>query len=288
MFIPTKTSAVFCLTAGLLLPLAGPAWADHHAEAEPVEAAAEAVEEAAAAAVEAVEEMTEGEAAETVVAQSPFDNPIDELSYAIGVDIGSGIRSQDIEINPELLAEAFVSAYTEGDLKMTSEQCMAAIQRFQQEMQMKQMEKMMAEQQAAIAENTAAAEAFFAENITKEGVQQTESGLQYQIVELGDGPKPGPTDQVTIHYKGQLLDGSVFDSSYDRGEPVTVGVDQFVTGFAEGLQLMPVGSKGKLFIPGEIAYGLQGGPGGPNATLIFDVEIIAAEPTPTELEPLGD
>ncbi|MEL7089270.1 MAG: FKBP-type peptidyl-prolyl cis-trans isomerase [Planctomycetota bacterium] len=275
-----------CLAVGLVLPAVGPVWADDHADHT----------EAAKDATQAVAQEAD---AEPAAPESAFDNPVDEVSYAIGLDIGSSFRSQDIEINPEVMSEALMAAYTEAEVKMTEEQAMAAIQRFQQAMQAKQMEQMMADQQSALQENTAAAEAFFAENKAKEGVQETETGLQYQVIELGDGAKPGPTDMVTVHYKGQLIDGEVFDSSYDRGEPATFGIDQVIPGFGEGLQLMPVGSKGKLFIPGDLAYGMQGGPGGPNATLIFDVEVIATEtpeapaavedaPAETELPALGD
>ena len=274
-----KTSVACALAAGLVLPV----WADDHAEsvAEAAEGAAEAVAETGETVADAVE-------AESPAAPGGFDNPVDELSYAIGLDIGGSFRTQEIEINPQVMAEAIAAAYTEAEVKMTDEQAMAAIQRFQQEMQMKQMEKMMAQQQAAVDQNTIAGEKFLTENAAKEGVQQTESGLQYQVIEAGDGPKPGPNDLVTVHYKGQLIDGEVFDSSYDRGEPVTFGINEVIPGFGEGLQLMPVGSKGKLFIPGDIAYGMQGGPGGPMAALIFEVEVIATEPPAeigTETEP---
>ena len=203
-----------------------------------------------------------------------FENQTDRLSYAIGMDIGNSFKGQSIDINPDLLAEAMRDAYAGGELRLTEEQAMAAIQQFQQEMQAKQMQQMMQEQEEAMAQNTAEAEQFLEDNKQKEGVQVTESGLQYMITEEGDGQKPGPNDMVTVHYKGQLINGEVFDSSYERGEPATFGIDQVIPGFGEGLQLMPVGSKGKLFIPGDIAYGMQGGPGGPNATLIFDVEIL--------------
>ena len=142
-------------------------------------------------------------------------------------------------------------------------------------------EKAAAEQQAAqaaLAEtNMAAATAFLAENAAKEGVVVTDSGLQYEVVTAGDGPKPGPEDTVEVHYRGTLLDGTEFDSSYARGETVTFGVGQVIPGWTEALQLMPVGSKYKLVIPPELGYG-AGGAGqviGPNAALVFDVELIA-------------
>lgn len=281
-----RNTLALCVAAGLALP----ALADDHGHDHDHDHADHSHEAAAEAAEEAVEEVVAAE--EAAEPTTVFDNAVDEVSYAIGLDIGGSFRTQEIDINPALLAEAMAAAYAGEEVKMTDEQAMAAIQNFQQMMQAKQMEKMMAQQQAAVEENTAAAEAFFAENSGKEGVVQTESGLQYQITELGEGPKPGPNDQVTVHYKGQLLNGDVFDSSYDRGEPATFGINQVIPGFGEGLQLLPVGSKGKLFIPGNLAYGMQGGPGGPNATLIFDVEIIGTESPEaeeaTELPALGD
>lgn len=279
-------TCLFVLTAGVM---AGP-WSLAHAEdGDMAEVTGEAAQEAVESTKDMVEQVNEA-SAEAAPQEDGFTNDADRLSYAIGMDIGNSFQSQGIEINPEVMAEALAASYSQGELKLSQEQAMAAIQKFQQEMQMKQMEAMMKQQEAASAENTAAAEKFFAENKTKEGVQETESGLQYIITEKGDGPMPGPADSVTVHYKGQLLDGEVFDSSYDRGEPATFPINGVIPGFGEGLQLMPVGSKGTLFIPGEIAYGMQGGPGGANAALIFDVEIIAtqAPEVKPELPALGD
>lgn len=236
-----------------------------------------------------------GESAEAAPVDDGFENDTARRSYAIGMNIGRSIQADGLELDVDVLIEALQATYAGQESRMTEQQAGAVLQQLQQEMQMKQMEKMMKEQEAAAASNTEAAVAFFAENKAKEGVQETESGLQYMIIEEGDGPKPGPNDQVTVHYKGQLLSGEVFDSSYDRGEPATFGINQVIPGFGEGLQLLPVGSKGKLFIPGEIAYGMQGGPGGANATLIFDVEVIGTEAPaespkadPGELPALGD
>lgn len=223
-----------------------------------------------------------------------FENDIARRSYAIGMNIGQSIQADDLELDVDVLIEALQASYSGGEARMTEQQAGAVLQQLQQEMQMKQMEAQMKQQEVDSASNTEAAMTFLEENKTKEGVQVTDSGLQYQVMEEGDGPKPGPNDQVTVHYKGQLLNGEVFDSSYDRGEPATFGIDEVIPGFGEGLQLMPVGSKGKLFIPGDLAYGMRGGPGGANATLIFDVEIIdtqapaAGKADPTDLPALGD
>ncbi|MEM9881819.1 MAG: FKBP-type peptidyl-prolyl cis-trans isomerase [Planctomycetota bacterium] len=259
-----------------------PAWADGHEAAE-----APAPAEAAVETAEAVEPAAEA------TPDDGFANDVDRVSYAIGRDIGTNFSSQNIEVNVDVMVEALRASYAGEETRMTDEQAMSAIQTFQQQMQMKQMEAMMKQQEEALAKNTEEAELFLAANKDKEGVQVTESGLQYVISEQGDGETPGPEDRVTVHYKGSLIDGTVFDSSYDRGEPATFPVGGVIPGFAEGLQLMPVGSKGKLFIPGDIAYGMQGGPGGPNATLIFDVEVLGVEsPEPAaagdELPALGD
>jgi FKBP-type peptidyl-prolyl cis-trans isomerase FkpA len=125
--------------------------------------------------------------------------------------------------------------------------------------------------------NLEAGQKFLAENAKKPGVQTTASGLQYQVITEGKGPKPKAGEVVRVHYKGALLDGKVFDSSYDRGQPVVFPIDQVVPGWQEGLQLMPVGSKYKLWIPANLGYGEKGTPGGPigpNSTLVFDLELI--------------
>ena len=221
------------------------------------------------------DDMAEPATTEVAATDDGFENQTDRLSYAIGMDIGGSFKSQDIEINPKLLSEAMIAAYEGKESRLSEEQAMAAIQQFQQQMQAKQMQQMAQQQEEAATKNTAEAEKFFAENKTKEGVKETDTGLQYMIIEEGEGKKPGPNDMVTVHYSGKLLDGTEFDSSYERGEPATFGIDQVIPGFGEGLQLMPVGSKGKLFIPGDQAYGVGGrGPGGPNAALIFDVEVL--------------
>lgn len=136
-----------------------------------------------------------------------------------------------------------------------------------------------AEQNEEAAENKAKGEAFLAENGAREGVDTTESGLQYEILEAGSGPKPSATDTVTVHYRGTLLDGTQFDSSYERGPPATFPLNRVISGWTEGLQLMPVGSTWKLYIPSELAYGDRGAPPsiGPGETLIFEVKLLDIE-----------
>ena len=156
--------------------------------------------------------------------------------------------------------------------EMTAEEIAETMQAFQQQ----QMAKMQEEQAAAGAKNAEAGEAFLAENGKQEGVVTTDSGLQYKVVTKGDGAKPKADDLVSVHYKGTLLDGKEFDSSYKRGEPAEFGVNQVIPGWTEALQLMPVGSKWELVIPADLAYGPGGAGGdiGPNSTLQFEVELL--------------
>ena len=133
-----------------------------------------------------------------------------------------------------------------------------------------------AEQNEEATENKAKGEAFLAENGAREGVETTESGLQYEILETGSGPQPSVTDTVSVHYRGTFLDGSQFDSSYERGSPASFAVNRVIAGWTEGLQLMPVGSTWKLYIPSDLAYGDRGSPPliGPGETLIFEVKLL--------------
>jgi len=198
---------------------------------------------------------------------------IDSVSYAIGADIGANLkRSQMDSLNVELMAVGLQDGL-DSATKIDAETLQAVMQSF--------MTKMQAKRQAAEAakgeENRIAGEKFLAENGKRTGVVTAPSGLQYEVITMGTGPKPTEADQVKVHYTGTLIDGEVFDSSVERGEPAIFGVGQVIRGWVEGLQLMPTGSKWKLFIPGDLAYGPSGGPGGKipgNSTLIFEVELI--------------
>jgi len=195
------------------------------------------------------------------------------LSYGIAFNLGQRMTQDGMSID----ADAFVAGFRDGiggaEGKLTDEEIAAEMKAYQ--------EKMVAEQQAAhdklAAANLEASTAFLEQNKAREGVVVTDSGLQYEILTEGDGAKPGPEDTVEVHYKGTLIDGTEFDSSYKRGQTVTFGVGQVIPGWTEALQLMPVGSKWKLFIPPELGYG-AGGAGqmiGPNATLVFEVELVS-------------
>lgn len=197
----------------------------------------------------------------------------EQVSYMIGMAMSKQLEPVKDEIDVDTIAKAIRTSLSGGKLLMTDEQAQKIGEAFGQKMQAKQLAKMMADAKT----NLEAGQKFLAENAKKPGVQTTPSGLQYQVVTQGTGPKPKAGEVVRVHYKGALLDGKVFDSSYDRGQPVVFPLDQVVPGWQEGLQLMPVGSKYKLWIPASLGYGEKGTPGGPigpNATLVFDVELL--------------
>lgn len=191
-----------------------------------------------------------------------------KVSYFIGLNMGGQFKQQGMEIDVASLTEAIKAALAGEKPKFTQEELMGAMQAF---------ENSMREKEAARGnEAKAAGEKFLAENGKKKGVTTTASGLQYEILKAGDGPKPQATDRVNVHYHGTLLNGKVFDSSVERGQPITFGVQEVIKGWTEALQLMPVGSKWRIFIPSNLAYGEQGAGGdiGPNEALIFDVELL--------------
>jgi FKBP-type peptidyl-prolyl cis-trans isomerase len=197
-----------------------------------------------------------------------------KLGYVFGMEIGGQLKQGGAEIDIDTLTEALRAAYTGGELALTPEQAV--------EIRDAYIAKRRAEAEKAQADlaanNAAAGDQFLLENAKREGVQVTETGLQYEVVTMGDGPKPSATDTVTVHYRGTLLDGTEFDSSYSRNQEATFGLNQVIPGWTEGLQLMPVGSTFKFFIPANLAYGPNGPPTiGPNATLIFDVELLGIQ-----------
>jgi FKBP-type peptidyl-prolyl cis-trans isomerase FkpA len=190
------------------------------------------------------------------------------------MDIGKSLREQGTEVDLDSLIEAIRSTYKGEDLAMTAEEAAAVRQTY--------VTKKQAEQQQATEvageSNLAEGQKFLAENKVKEGVQTTASGLQYKVITVGDGAKPVATDTVKVHYRGTLLDGTEFDSSYARNEPISFGLNRVIAGWTEGVALMPIGSKFMFFIPPELAYGAGGGgPIPPNSTLIFEVELLDIE-----------
>jgi FKBP-type peptidyl-prolyl cis-trans isomerase FkpA/FKBP-type peptidyl-prolyl cis-trans isomerase FklB len=197
----------------------------------------------------------------------------DQVSYMVGMALAKQLEPMKEEIDVDTISKAIKTSLAGGKLLLTEEQAQKIGENFGQKMQAKQIAKMMADAKA----NLEAGQKFLAENAKKPGVHTTASGLQYQVITEGKGPKPKAGDVVRVHYKGALLDGKEFDSSYTRGQPVVFPIDQVVPGWQEGLQLMPVGSKYKLWIPANLGYGEKGTPGGPigpNSTLVFDLELI--------------
>lgn len=199
---------------------------------------------------------------------------LDRISYALGLSMGNNFRASGItEINVQDFADGVAAVFYGATPKMSYDEAKAEIQAYFTEMEKKQ--RAAAEELGKA--NAAAGEAFLAENGKRVEVRTTPSGLQYEVLTEGDGPRPEANDQVEVHYTGKLIDGTVFDSSVDRGMPATFGVTQVIPGWVEALQLMKAGSKWRLFIPSNLAYGPNGAPGspiGPNATLIFDVELL--------------
>lgn len=192
-------------------------------------------------------------------------------SYSIGLEIGTSLRTTGDHLDMPALLKGLDDALEERDPALPPEELQAARQRVAQLIQ----EEQVTERASTSEKNQAEGEAYLAENATREGVTTTASGLQYEVLREGDGAKPTPTNQVRIHYKGTLLDGTEFDSSYGRGTPATFGVTGVIPGFSEGLQLMSIGSQYRLVIPADLAYG-SGGQGsiGPYATLIFEIELL--------------
>ncbi len=190
---------------------------------------------------------------------------MDKLSYALGLSMGQNFKGSGVDkLNADDFADALRAVYGEGTPAMTYDEAKQVVQEYFTNLQAKTGEM-----------NAKAGKEYLANNAKEEGVKVTESGLQYLVVKEGNGKKPGPNDVVTVHYTGRLIDGTVFDSSVERGEPATFAVGQVIPGWVEGLQLMSEGSAYRLFIPSELAYGEHGtGPIQPNSTLIFDVQLL--------------
>jgi FKBP-type peptidyl-prolyl cis-trans isomerase FklB len=208
---------------------------------------------------------------------APLKTKKEKFSYALGMNIGSGLgahlEKQSVEVDSNLVAQGLKDSMAGGKTRLTEEEEKAVLTEVQNDVRKEQQEK--AEQ--AGAKNKAEGDAFLAGNKDKEGVVALPDGMQYKVLTAGTGPKPVATDSVVCNYRGTLINGTEFDSSYKRGQPATFGVGQVIKGWTEALQLMPVGSKWQLFIPANLAYAEKGAGGeiGPNSTLIFEVELIS-------------
>ncbi len=196
------------------------------------------------------------------------------VSYAIGINIGTGMKRQELDIDPKTVAAGLADAFA-GKPALTEDEIKQCLTEFGTQMQA----KMEAKQKVAGAENIKKGEEFLAANLKKDGVKSTASGLQYKVLKSGTGRTPKSTDTVKVHYHGTLIDGTVFDSSVERGEPVSFPVNGVIPGWTEALQLMKEGDKWQITLPSKIAYGEQGAGAkiGPNSVLIFDVELLSIE-----------
>lgn len=200
-----------------------------------------------------------------------LENSKDRISYIIGRDMAANLQKQGIEIEADPFMQGVKEVLAGTPSSLSQDDVQQAMTALQQQMGQKQ--------NAQGSENKKAGEEFLAENKNKEGVHTLPSGLQYEVLQEGKGKSPSKTDTVTTHYHGTLIDGTVFDSSYERGQPATFPVNGVIAGWTEALQLMKEGAKWRLFIPSELAYGSQGAGDaiGPNAALIFDVELLSVD-----------
>lgn len=205
--------------------------------------------------------------------QAGITDEDDKVNYTIGYRLGGDFKRQDVKAKPEMLIKGVEDALAGTNPQMSPEEMRNALMSLQQRVAKQQQ----AQVQQQGTENIKAAEAFLAENATRDGIETLPSGLQYKVLEEGTGKSPQKTDKVTVHYRGTLIDGTEFDSSYSRNKPATFGVDGVISGWTEALQLMQAGDKWQLFIPPKLAYGERGAgkkiP--PNSALIFEVDLIS-------------
>jgi FKBP-type peptidyl-prolyl cis-trans isomerase len=289
-------AATSLLAAGIMLP--GNVWAQQTPATSPQQApAAKAAPPPAAGAQKAPAAKT-GQVTKPKT-QTPLvlKTPKDKASYAVGLNVGKGLgaqlRQQSVEVDQAILLRGMKDALAGGKTLLTDDEVKAALTQLQTEVRARQQEKMKVEQEkmkVAGDANKKEGDEFLAANKTKEGVVTLPSGLQYKILTEGTGPKPTATDTVSCNYRGTLINGTEFDSSYKRGQPASFPVTGVIKGWTEALQLMPMGSKWQLFVPSDLGYGDRGADPhsgiGPGATLIFEVVLLSiqakdkAEPAP--------
>jgi len=216
-----------------------------------------------------------GPAGTKALAKGDLDSQKKKVSYAIGLDIGQNFKARAMDIDLDILSQGMKDAQKTEKALLTPEEVQKVMTQFQQDMMKVEQEKRSVQGK----DNKAKEEAFLKENARKPGVKVTASGLQYKVITQGRGPQPKESDTVKVHYRGTLLDGTEFDSSYKRNEPAVFPLKGVIKGWTEALQLMKVGSKYQIFLPSSLAYG-ENGAGqviGPNSTLVFEVELIGIE-----------
>ena len=201
-------------------------------------------------------------------AAAEIKNEKQKLSYSLGAYFSQGVANQNIDLDIPAFLQAVEDVLGKSELKLNEAQMQEALTAYQQ--------KLVGERNASAGNNKAAGEKFLAENAKKEGVVTLDNGLQYKVLKEGDGPKPTSDSNVKVHYHGTHINGQVFDSSYDRGEPISLSLEQVIKGWQEALPLMSVGSKYQFYIPADLAYGERGAGNsiGPNEALIFDIELL--------------
>jgi FKBP-type peptidyl-prolyl cis-trans isomerase FklB len=219
---------------------------------------------------------------QTSAGQTPaaltLNTPKDKLSYSIGMNIGKSLKRDNVDVDPAILLRGIKDVLGGGNLLVNDQEAQSILTNLQTDLRKKQDQEM----QQVAETNKKEGDAFLAANKIKDGVVALPSGLQYKILQEGTGPKPTAADTVTVNYRGTLVNGTEFDSSYKRGQPASFPVGGIIKGWTEALLLMPVGSKWQLFIPADLAYGpRQAGPTiGPNSTLVFEVELLSIQPKP--------
>lgn len=214
------------------------------------------------------------ESAAKSVSVTEQSSATEKVGYSLGFMMAEGNKEAVQDLNLDTFEQGFRDGYEGKESALTQEQMEEVLMTYQQE----QEEKFVQDMQTKAEDNKAKGEAFLAENAKKEGVQVTDTGLQYKVLEAGSGKSPKATDIVEVNYEGKLIDGTVFDSSYERGEPIEFPLNQVIAGWTEGLQLMKEGGKYEFYIPADIAYGEAGNAGiEPNSTLIFTVELLSVK-----------
>ena len=209
------------------------------------------------------------------LAQSPLDTEQQQLSYILGLDVGESLQNLEIDIDVDLLMTGIGHALSGEERLISADEADGIRNAFIQRMQAQAQQEAFAQSQALLEQG----QQFMTDNAQRDGVEVTDSGLQYEVLEAAEGDSPTATDVVTVHYRGTLIDGTEFDSSYGRGEPATFPLDGVIPGWTEGLQLMTVGSTYRFVIPPDLAYGEQGAGQviAPNSTLVFEVELLGIE-----------